>query len=172
MQNLRSINNELKSYVNQSSFISIKCRNKLIKLLGETYEIELPIENYANIDVQLTEYGNIIMRGDTYNNSKSLTLEETIQKYNEFKEKADSLISKKEVNYHNKKDISNVLNIIIVIVLGAAYIVVGILFIRAVLSLQLFTASILAVLLSSYLAPGIKNRFEQAKNFIRRKLKK
>lgn len=172
MQNLKTINNELKSYVNQASFISIKCRNKLIKLLGETYQIELPIENYANIDVQLTEEGNIIMRGDSYNNGKSLTLEETKEKYNEFKEKADTLLNKKELNYYNKKDINNILNIIIVIILVLAYVVVGVLFIKAILSLRLFTASILAALLSSYLAPGIKNRFEQAKNFLRRKLKK
>lgn len=172
MQDLRIINNELKSYINQASFISMKCRNKLIKLLSDTYEIEIPLENYANIDVQLTDEGNIVMRGDIYKNSKSLTLEETIEKYNEFKDKADALLNKKELNYYNKKDINNIFNIIIVIVLAIVYAIVGILFIRALFSLQLFTASILAALLSSYLAPGIKNRFDQAKNFIKRKLKK
>lgn len=172
MKELRKINNELKSLVNQATFISNKCRNKLVKLLGETFEIDIPTDNYANVDVQITGDGNIIMRGDLYKSPSEKTLEEINDKYEEFKEKAEQLINKKEVNYHNKKDINNVLNILIVIVLAIIYLILGILFIRAILSLQLFTASILAILLSSYLAPSIKNRFEQAKNFIRRKLKK
>lgn len=172
MKDIRKINNELKSYVNQATFISNKCRNKLVKLFGETFEIDLPVDNFANVDIQITEEGNIIMRGDLYKAPTKKTLEEINEKYDFFKEKAEQLINKKEVNYHNKKDISNILNIFIVIILFIFYIVVGILFIKSILSLQLFTASILAMLLSSYLAPSIKNRFNQAKNFIRRKLKK
>ena len=87
-------------------------------------------------------------------------------------EKAEKLINKKEVNYQNKNDLGNIANIFIVIILSIAYIVVGILLIRAVFALQLFTASILASLLSSYLVPGIRNRFEQARNFLKRKFKK
>ena len=172
MKELRKINNELKSLINQATFISNKCRNKLVKLLGETFEIDIPIDNYANVDVQITEEGNIVMRGDLYKSQGKKTIEEINEKYEAFKEKAEQLLNKKEVNYHNKKDINNVLNILIVIVLAIIYLVLGILFIRAIFSLQLFTASILAALLFSYLAPSIKNRFEQAKNFIRRKLKK
>ena len=67
MSDLNKINKELKSYVNQANFISQKTRNKLIKMLGEEFQIDLPIENFANIDVQLTSDGSIIMRGDIYN---------------------------------------------------------------------------------------------------------
>ena len=169
---IKKINNEIKSYINQATFISLKCRNKLIKLLCEEFEIDIPLENYANIDVQITNEGNIVMRGDLYESPNKYTSKEVEERYNNFKEKAEHLINKKEVNYHNKKDINNVLNIIIVIFLSLIYIIVVILFIRSLISLQLFTASILAALLSSYLAPGIKSRFEQAKNFIKRKLKK
>lgn len=172
MKKLRAINNELKSYINEASFISIKCRNKLIKLLGETYAIELPVENYVNIDVQLTEDGNIVMRGDTYKAPNNLTIEEIYKKYDEFQEKAELLIKKKEANYYTKNNINNTLNIFIVIFLSMLYIVVLIFAIKAVLSLRLFTASILFTILSSMLLPNIKNRYEQAKNFIKRKLKK
>ena len=172
MKELKKINNEIKSYINQANFISLKCRNKLIKILSEEFSIELPLENYANIDIQLTEEGNIIMREDLYPSPDKLTFEEVEEKYEKFKIKAEQLINKKEVNYHNKKDISNVLNIFIVIFLSIIYIIVAILLIRSIISLQLFTASILVAILSSYLAPGIKARFEQAKNFIKRKIKK
>lgn len=171
MLDLRKINNELKGYVNQANFISQKTRNKLITLLAFEFDVNLPLENFANIDIQLTEEGSIVMRGDLYETSHKLTEEEIIQKYNNFKEKAEKLLNKKEINYHNKKDLNNVLNIFIVIALSIVYVIVVILLIKSVLSLQLFSASILLGLLSSYLVPGIKNRFEQAKNFLKRKFK-
>ena len=172
MSDLNKINKELKSYVNQANFISQKTRNKLIKMLGEEFQIDLPIENFANIDVQLTSDGSIIMRGDIYNAPVKLSNTEIENKYALFKEKAEKLINKKEVNYQNKNDLGNIANIFIVIILSIAYIVVGILLIRAVFALQLFTASILASLLSSCLVPGIRTRFEQARNFLKRKFKK
>lgn len=172
MLELRKINNELKGYVNQANFISQKTRNKLITLLAFEFEVNLPLENFANIDIQLTEEGNVVMRGDLYETPNKLTAEEVAERYNRFKEKAENLLNKKEVNYQNKRDINNVLNIFIVIFLSIIYIIVGILLIRSIISLQLFSASILATLLSSYLVPGIKNRFEQAKNFLKRKFKK
>ena len=67
---------------------------------------------------------------------------------------------------------NNTLNIFIVIALSIIYVIVLILAIREVLSLNLFTASILFAILSSSLIPNIKARFEQAKNFVKRKFKK
>ena len=64
------------------------------------------------------------------------------------------------------------LNIFIVIALSIIYVIVLIFAIREVLSLNLFTASILFAILSSSLIPNIKARFEQAKNFLKRKFKK
>ncbi len=168
---LKKNNNELKSIVNQANFISQKTRNKIIELLGQEFDIDLPVENFANIDVQLTEEGNIIMRGDEYKTPQKLNSDEVELRYQSFKEKAEKIIDKKDINYTNKKDFNNVLNIIIVIILSIAYAIVGVLFVASILRLQLFTPSILLALLSSYLAPGIKVRFEQAKNFLKRKFK-
>lgn len=173
MADLRKMNNELKAFINEANFISNKCRNKLLKMLGETFSVELPLENFAKIDASITEEGNIIMRGDEYKStSPCKMIEEIDEKYNIFKEKAELLLKKKEVNYHTKGNINNILNIIIVIPLSILYVVVLIFAIRAVLSLNFFTASILFAILSSSLLPNIKSRFEQAKNFIKRKLKK
>lgn len=173
MANLRQINNELKTYINEATFISNKCRNKLLKYLGETFNVELPLENFAKIDAELTEEGNIIMRGDEYKTSSPVKTEEELEeKYNIFKEKAEILLKKKEVNYYTKNNINNTLNIFIVIALSIIYVIVLIFAIREVLSLNLFTASILFAILSSSLIPNIKARFEQAKNFLKRKFKK
>lgn len=170
---LRKINNELKSYVNEASFVGNKCRNKLLKMLGETFDVELPLENFAKIDAEITEEGNVIMRGDEYKTSSPVKTEEELEeKYNIFKEKAEILLKKKEVNYYTKNNINNTLNIFIVIALSIIYVIVLIFAIREVLSLNLFTASILFAILSSSLIPNIKARFEQAKNFLKRKFKK
>ena len=113
------------------------------------------------------------MRGDEYKTSTPLkTEEELVEKYNIFKEKAEVLLKKKEVNYYTKQNINNTLNIFIVIALSIVYVIVLVLAIRAVLHLNFFTASILLAILSSSLIPNIKSRFEQAKNFIKRKIKK
>lgn len=172
-KDLKKINNEIKVYINEAKFISNNCRNKLLKLLGDTFSVDLPLENFANIDAELTVDGNIIMRGDEYeSSSKVKSFEELEEKYNIFKEKADKLLKKKELSFHKKKDIDNTLNIIIVIVLSVVYLIVIGLTIQSILSLNLFVASILVALLSSYLHPNIKDRFEQAKNYIKRKFKK
>lgn len=170
---LKEINNEIKGYINEAKFISNSCRNKLLKLLGKTFSVELPLENFANIDAELTENGNIIMRGDEYESTaKVKSLEELEEKYNSFKEQADRLLKKKEKGFHQGKDINNILNIFIVIILSIGYLIVALLTIKSIFSLNLFTASILIALLSSYLLPNIKDRFEQAKNYLKRKFKK
>ena len=113
------------------------------------------------------------MRGDEYNSSSPCkNIEEVEEKYNIFKDKAETFLKKKEVNYHTKGDRNNILNIIIVIPLSILYVVVLIFAIRSIIGLRFFTASILFGILSSSLLPNIKSRFEQAKNFIKRKLKK
>lgn len=171
MLNLRKINNEMKSFINQADFISRKTRNKLINLVATEFNADLPIDNYVNVDIQFTEDKNILMRGDEYKLATPLTDEEFEEKYLIFKEKVELLLNKKEVNFYNKKDINNCLNIIIVLILSILYLIVIIAFIKAVIRLQLFTASILGALLSSYLVPNIRDRFQQAKNFLKRKIK-
>ena len=112
------------------------------------------------------------MCGDEYQGPNKLTFSEVEEKYNNFKIKAEELLNKKEKNYYNKKDINNILNIFIVIVLSIVYIIVLLYAIKSLISLNLFTFSILVMVLTSWLIPGIKDRFEQAKNFLKRKFKK
>ena len=53
MSKLDDINNELKDYINESAFISNKCRNKVIAMLGEEFDIKFSLDNYKTIDVTI-----------------------------------------------------------------------------------------------------------------------
>ena len=92
---LKEINTELKIYINESSFISNSCRNKIIRYLGDAFDIQLPIENFASIDVSLLEDGSIEMRDEVYKRESALSFDEVLERYNFFKEKADSLLARK-----------------------------------------------------------------------------
>ena len=58
--NLKQINNQMKSYINEASFIGNKCRNKLIELVNKNFLVKIPKENFLNIDITIPENGNII----------------------------------------------------------------------------------------------------------------
>ena len=73
---LNKINKELKIIINEATFISNKCRNKIIKMLGNDFSVNLPLENYKSIDVVITEDGNIIMRDEEYKRDSKLTIDE------------------------------------------------------------------------------------------------
>ena len=120
-KDLEEINNEIKSIINESKFISIKLRNKIIKKLGQEFDIELPLENFENIDITITKEGNIIMRGEEYKRDNKLSLDEINSRYNNFKEEADVILKKKEINYKNMNDKNNIINILITIVFGILY---------------------------------------------------
>ena len=54
-ETLNTINNDLKTYINESSFISMKCRNKILRLFENEFNIKLDIENYKNVDLEILE---------------------------------------------------------------------------------------------------------------------
>ena len=129
-KDLEEINNEIKSIINESKFISIKLRNKIIKKLGQEFDIELPLENFENIDITITKEGNIIMRGEEYKRENKLSIDEINSRYNNFKEEADVILKKKEINYKNMNDKNNIINILITIVFGILYLAAIIYLIR------------------------------------------
>lgn len=169
---LDTINNEIKSIINESKFISIKLRNKLIKMLGNEFDINLPLENYENIDVTITDTGNIIMRDEEYKRDNSLSLEEINKRYNRFKEQADVILKKKEINYQNINDKSNIINLLITFIFGALYIAAIIYLVRCFIYGNYFSCIWGVLILSTYLAPPLRERFDRSINFIKRKMKK
>ena len=172
MKKLDSINNEIKSIINESKFISIKIRNKIIKMLGNEFDINLPLENYENIDVTITETGNIIMRDEEYKRDNSLSLEEINERYNRFKEQADVILKKKEINYKNMNDKSNIINLMVTFIFGILYIAAIIYLIRCFLYGNFISCIWGVLILSTYMAPPLRERFDRSINFIKRKMKK
>ena len=174
---LKKINKEIKSYINEANFVSMKFRNKLIKILGETFTVELPLDNYVSIDIILEKDGTIIMRGDKYQpKEKVSSIEELETKYNFFKEKADSMLQKKDVNFYTKKDANNILNLIIILLILLVFLFLIVVAIRSLLIGDYYNCIWLIAMSSIWIIPGLKNnlqsRTEQAKNFIKRKFKK
>jgi len=169
---LDTINNEIKSIINESKFISIKIRNKIIKMLGNEFDINLPLENYENIDITITNKGNIIMRDEEYKRENDLSLEEINERYNKFKEQADIILKKKEINYQTMNDKSNIINLLITFVFGTLYIAAIIYLVRCFIYGNYISCIWGILILSTYLAPSLRERFDRSLNFIKRKMKK
>lgn len=169
---LKKINKELKVYINESTFISIKCRNKLLKILGDEFSVSLPLENFKTIDVSITEDGSIIMRDEEYKSSDKLSLTDIEERYKSFSVRADGLLKKKEINYYNINDKNNIINILFLLVIMIIFVVLLIYAIKSFFVGNYINCIWLFVFMSSWLLPGIKDRLEQAVNFIKRKLRK
>ena len=177
MDKLTKINNELKSYINESSFISMKCRNKLLKLFEEEFNIKLDISNYQNVDLKINEDFTITYREDKYTSSDNInSFEELEEKYNNFKLKADNLIKKKEIDFQNKSNFNNISNIIILLLLIVIGIIVLYLGVIAFISGHYFDCLWFVVFILPMIIPkfkeSIKNRFIQAKSYINRLIKR
>ena len=113
---LNEINKELKVYINESGFISNKCRNKLLKIFEEEFNVKLDLDNYKNVDLSIKEDFKIIYRDDLYeSNDKIKDMADLEERYARFKEKADKLLSRKEIDFKTKSNMNNVTNLVIVI---------------------------------------------------------
>ena len=170
---LNKINNELKSYINESNFISMKCRNKLLKLFADEFNITLDISNYINVDLEVLEDYTISYRSKIYKiNSNINNIEEFIDKYNSFKEKADKLIKRREIDFEHKNDLKNIGNLIIVLCMIIIFISAIILGIVALLKGHYYDCIWFIVFVVPWLFPKFKesftNRFIRAKNYLRR----
>ncbi len=168
---LKKINKDLKVIINESSFISSKCRNNILKMLGNDFSINLPIENFKSIDVVITENGNIIMRDEEYKRDSKLTIEEIEKIFNEFKEKADAILKKKEINYYNMNDKNNIINVFILLIMIAVFCAVAYYAFISYISGNYFGCIWLLFYTSSLFIPSIHDRVHQAINFIKRKFK-
>ena len=170
-EQLNKINKELKIIINEATFISNKCRNKIIKMLGNDFSVNLPLENYKSIDVVITEDGNIIMRDEEYKRDSKLTIDEVENIFKEFKEKSDVILKRKEINYYNMNDKNNIFNVFILIVMVVLFL--ALLYYAAVsfINGNFFGCIWLVMYGSSWFVPSIKERVNQAINFIKRKMK-
>lgn len=169
---LKKINTELKVYINEASFISNACRNQLLRMLGRKFDIELPIENFQNIDVRLFENGNIEMRGDLYSREEELSFDEVLIRYASFQEEADGLLQRRGKKAFPNTDKNNIRNLFIVMVMLMLFIVLTLYAIRSFFYGNYFHSLWLLFVVFSWLVPNVRERFQQAYYYIKRKLKK
>lgn len=174
---LNKINRELKVYINESSFISNKCRNKIIKIFGEEFNVNLDIDNYKNVDLSITDDFKISYRDDLYSSADNIkSIDEVVERYNAFKEKADRILKRKEIDFNNMSNLKNISNLIIVICIILGGIFVSILGISALLRGDfidvLWLLFILGPAIISRLRESISNRFIQVRNYLKHLFKK
>ena len=176
-ENLQKINKELKVYINESSFISKKCRNKLLRLFEDEFDVSLDIGNYQNVDLQVLDDYKFLYREDTYeSNSKINSLEEFLERYGRFQEKADTLIRRREVDFQGRRNFNNFTNLIVIACI--LFILVGILIlgVHSFLIGDYFDCIWLIVFIVPWIVPklksNLKDRLIQAKHYIKSLLKK
>ena len=171
-EKIRKINKSLKVYINEASFISIKLRNKLIRMLGEEFSIKLPVENFKNLDVTITEVGNIIMRDEEYKRDEKMSIMEIEEAYNNFSQKAEEILKKKEINYYNINDKNNIINVVILFGYLLLVLVILKIAIESFLIGDYGNVVWLFIIVITFFITGLRERLEQAINFINRKFKK
>lgn len=174
--NLTKINNELKSYINESTFISIKCRNKLLKFFSEEFDVNLDISNYQNVDLKINDDFTITYRDDIYKSDKKIdSISELEERYNNFIFKVDKLLKKKEIDFQNKNNFNNISNLIIVIGMILIMIIVVYFGVIAFINGHYFDCLWFIVFILPWIFPKFKSsfleRFSQAKNYIKKNKK-
>ena len=174
---LDKINNELKSYINESSFISMKCRNKVLEIFEEEFLVDLDIANYQNVDLKINDDFTITYRDDIYKSDKKInSISDLEERYNNFIFRVDKLLKKKEVDFQNKNKFNNISNLIIVIGMILIMLIVIYFGIVAFLNGLYFDCLWFVVVILPWIFPKFKSSFieriTQARNFINKSKKK
>ena len=176
-EKIQKMNKELKIYINESSFISNKCRNQLLKLFEEEFRIDLDIGNYQNVDLSIQDDFRILYRDDLYESrDKIIDMEDLEKRYQQFQEKADKLIKRKDIDFSGRRNFNNFTNLIVVICLILFAIAVVIFGIHAFLIGDYFDCLWFVCFVVPWLFPKLKNslhdRFIQAKQYLKSLFKK
>ena len=176
-KSLRSINNELKSFINEASGISDKCKKKLIKLVEKHFYVDLPNDNYLNIDISILEDGNIMMREELYKTSEKIkSIDDVFERFDGFREEVQLLLEKNEVDFDKKKNNNEISNLLILGLIIFVSIIVIMFAIKRLLIGDYFGVLWLIFIVSYYIIPAtnnrIRNRFIKAKNYLIKKFTK
>ena len=174
---LNDINNELKIYINEASGISEKCKQKLVKLVEKHFYVDLPNDNYLNIDITILENGNVIMREEEYQTTKKINSKEDIyERYENFQIEIKDLLEKNEIDFESKKRNSELLNLLIVLITIIISIIILIYSVKVLLRKDLFGLLWIVFILGYYIVPAtgnnLRNRFIRAKKYLKKFTKK
>ena len=174
---LNQINKELKVYINESSFISQKCRNKVLHYFEEEFKVTLDIDRYQNVDLTILDDFTISYREDVYIPDENISsLDELKEKYHRFQEKADHLIKKKEVDFDSRRNVTHLINLLFVVLIFFAAIGIVLLGVIAFLRGNYFDCLWFLFIIVPIIVPKFKNslqnRIIMAKDYLRSVRKK
>lgn len=171
---LNKANNEIKGYINEISFMGSKYQIKLIKLINKYFYVDLPIENYLYLDINIQENGNVSMKDVIYKTKVPIKDDNELEeRYNNFKEEIESILKKTNVNFETKNRNNNIKNIIITLLLTILVIIV-----LVVAIIQLFRGNIygtiwfIIILVSYNIIPNIRDNLKERYSIAFRYLKK
>lgn len=170
---IKTMNNEIKGYINEASFISKGTRNKLIKLISKHFYVELPIENYLRIDISIKENGNIVMKDEEYKTANPVKDEkELLERYNNFKEEVTTLLDKREINIDTIKKKNDIINLILTIILTISIIIVILFSLHRILLRDFVGGLWILIVVLPLLTDKVRNRYIMAIRFIKSICKK
>ena len=170
---IKTMNNEIKGYINEANFISKGTRNKLIKLISKYFYVDLPIENYLRVDITIKENGNVVMKDEEYKTTNPIKDEkELYERYNNFKEEVTSLLDKKEENIDTIRRKNDITNLILTIVLTIAIIIIILFSIHRLLLGDYIGGLWILIVILPLLTDKVRNRYKMAIRFIKSICKK
>lgn len=177
MPTLKEMNNKIKAYINEANGISSKCKSKLIKLVEKNFYVDLPNEDYLNIDITILKNGNIIMRDIEYKTTEVLKSEDELkERFATFSEDVENLLNKNGTNFETMKKNSERNNLIMVILLTLAIIIIALNALRQILIGNLFGVLWFVVLIGYYVVPAtgnnLRNRYIRAIKYVKSKSRK
>ena len=177
-ERLNKINNDIKGYLNEAKFISTKCRNKIIKLLGEEFNTEIDKSKYvefANVDIVIDEDFDIVLRGEKINTNVN-SLDDFNNIFDSYSTKVKEILDKKEINFETKNDFNNIINLIMIVLLLIIVGIISYVAIRSILSGNLQFTIWFVVFVLPYIIPNLKDnlksRFDSARIFVKRLIKR
>ena len=171
------MNMQMKIFLNEASGISSQCKMKLVRLVQKHFMVDLPKDNYLNIDIVILENGDIKMRDVLYETSSPVeSLEDLKKRFFAFEEEANKLINKNEVNFETLSSKKERNNLIWVIFISFAIIVISLVALIRLFSGDLYSVFWLVIMIGYYVIPAtgnsIRNRYVRAARYLKSKFKK
>lgn len=174
---LDKMNKQMKIYLNEASGISNKCKLKLVKLVQKHFFVDLPHDNYLNIDIKILDNGNVEMRDILYQTKEPIQNDaELEERFLAFQQEAEALINKNEVNFETLSTKKERTNLIWVILISFAIVIIALNAIRRLLAGDILSIFWIVIMVGYYVIPAtgnsIRNRYVRAFRYLKSKFKK
>lgn len=162
------INNEMKVFINEASFISSVTLKKVLKLICKYFYVDLPIEDFLKVDIEIMENGNVKMRGDEYqSNNKPKNYNELLDRYDKLKIEIESVLDKREISFDKKRKKNDFISFLLAVLFTIIFIIIIIYVVKQLLYGNIFGAIWLVVVLVPLITPRINEKYVGAIRFIK-----